>query len=99
MAHQDHIEITVFCTYHEVDYSFINALEEKGLIQFDIVDQHKYIPTTQLEQLERMIRLHHELDINVEGIEAILNMLQRVENLQQENLSLKNKLRFYISEY
>ncbi len=98
MANQDHIETTVFCTYHEVDYSFINALEENGLIEISEINQHRYIPVSQLSQLERMIRLHHDLDINVEGIGAIINILQRMESLQQENVSLKNKLRFYVGE-
>ena len=98
MAHQDHIETTVFCTYHEVDQSFINALEENGLIKLSVVNEKKFISGNEVSELERMIRLHHELDINVEGIEAIVNILQRMETLRNENISLKNKLRFYIGE-
>jgi hypothetical protein len=38
------------------------------------------------------------MDINLEGIEAISYLLQRVENLQDEVNVLRNRLRFYESE-
>jgi hypothetical protein len=42
-----------------------------------------------------MMRLHFELDINIEGIDAISNLLQQIDNLQKELISTKNKLRLY----
>ncbi|OKS85379.1 chaperone modulator CbpM [Mucilaginibacter polytrichastri] len=95
MATEDLIEATVFCTYHQVEYSFIASLEEAGLVQLTFINQQYFIPNTQLLQLEKMIRLHQELDINLPGIEAIAHVLQRMEDLQQQNISLINKLRLY----
>ncbi len=48
-----------------------------------------------LKDLEKFIRLHYELDINTEGIDAIAQLLNRVENMQDEITRLKNRLRFY----
>jgi chaperone modulatory protein CbpM len=95
MATTDLIEATVFCTYHEIEYSFISLLEEHGLVSLIIVNEKYFIPTDQLQQLEKMIRLYQDLDINVAGIEVVVNVLQRMEELQQQNLNLKNRLRLY----
>ena len=45
--------------------------------------------------MEKISRLHDELEINVEGIEAITHLLERIENLQNEIASLENRLRLY----
>ena len=95
MAKQELIEATIFCEYHQIEYSFINSLEESGLVEFVVIDQQKFIPRSQLYQLEKIIRLYHELDINLPGVEAIIHILQRMEQMQQEIISLKNKLRLY----
>ena len=92
------IETTIFCTYHNVDDQFIDSLADYGLITLKVVERKKFIPHDQLLQLEKMIRMHRELDINIAGIQAVVNVLERLENLQQENLSLRNRLRFYVEE-
>ena len=51
----------------------------------------------ELELLEQFIRWHNDMDINVEGIEALHHMLMRVKLLQAEIDSLKNELQFYRS--
>jgi len=97
MVTEDLIEAAVFCTYHQVEYSFIASLEEAGLVQLTFVGQQLFIPQNQLQQLEKMIRLHQELDINLAGIEAIAHVLQRMEDLREQNLRLANRLRLYES--
>jgi len=84
-----------FCVYHQVEYTFINSLQEAGLVEVTIVDETTYIPESELQKLERMIRLHNELEINVAGIEAITHLLQRVEAMHEDMRSLKNRLRMY----
>ena len=87
-----------FCTYHHVEYTFIDSLSEAGLIEIRVIDQKNFIPETELQKLERMIRLHHELDINLAGIEAITHLLQRVEGMHEEMRLLRNRLRRYGEE-
>lgn len=89
------ISTTDFCTWHEVEHTFIRSLGEAGLIEITVIDKSEFIPQTQLQRLEKMVRLHHDLDINLAGIEAITHLLDRVENLHQEMRSLKNRLRLY----
>ena len=87
-----------FCVYHEVEYTFIDSLQQAGLVSVMVIDQITYIPENELQKLERMIRLHNELEINIPGIEAITHLLQRVEELQEASLQLKNRLRLYESD-
>jgi chaperone modulatory protein CbpM len=86
---------TDFCSYHHIETTFITSLEEAGLIEITIIDQTRFIPESQLSRLERMVRLHHDLDINIPGIEAVVHLLERVETMQQEMQSLRNRLRIY----
>ena len=84
-----------FCTWHQVEYTFITSLQEAGLVEITIVDKTEYIPETQLQKLEKMVRMHHDLDINIAGIEAITHLLDRLESIQEDMRTLKNKLRLY----
>jgi chaperone modulatory protein CbpM len=89
------IPATDICQYHEVEFAFINSLGDAGLIALKFVDQDIYLPEDQLQKLEKMIRMHHELEINLAGIEAITHLLERVEHMQQELRSLKNRRHFH----
>jgi chaperone modulatory protein CbpM len=80
------------CMYHHVEYTFISSLQEAGLVQLKVVDKTTYIPQSELQKLERMIRMHHELEINIAGIEAITHLLERVEQMQEEMRVLRNRV-------
>ncbi|KAA0993427.1 chaperone modulator CbpM [Dyadobacter aurulentus] len=95
MENDQLIAIDAFCTYYEVEYSFVESLESSDLIEFVEVDQGRFLHIPQLQRIERLIRLHRDLDINLAGIEAIDNLLARVEYQYKEIMSLKNRLRFY----
>ncbi|WP_179412914.1 chaperone modulator CbpM [Mucilaginibacter sp. E4BP6] len=98
MATENLIAANDFCVYYDVEYTFINSLQEAGLVQITTVNETTYIPETELQKLERMIHLHHDLQINVAGIEAITHLLDRVEQMQQNVLGLRNRLRLYEDE-
>src|SRR6478672_8289614 len=93
---QEHLISTEeFCTHYKVEYSFIDSLDRYGLIEITRIDENAFIDTDKLSELEKLVRLHYDLEINVEGIEAITYLLNRVNNLQQEINSLKNRLSIY----
>jgi hypothetical protein len=89
------IAVDVFCTNHNIDFSFISSLHQIGLIEITTVRKTKYINASQLQQLEKFIRFHYELDINLEGIETITHMLKRINSMHDEIITLRNKLRLY----
>ncbi len=94
MEHENLISPASFCHYHQVDITFINSLEQSGLISFVMIEEAPYIPLEQLSTIEKIIRLHYDLDINIEGIEAISHLLDRLHSLQQEVRQLQNRLNF-----
>jgi hypothetical protein len=65
------------------------------LIEITTIKETGFIDAGQLQQLEKFIRLYYELDINMEGIETITHLLQRINNLQDEIIALRNRLRLY----
>ena len=81
-----------FCMYHNVEYSFISSLEDSGLISVTSVEHSTYIPSDEIQKLEKLVRLHYDLDINVEGIETIYHLLEKIEQMQKEILYLKNRI-------
>lgn len=84
-----------FCTHYKVEYSFINALQEYGLIELTTINEHSFIDHDHLRNMEKLVRMHYDLDINLEGIEAITYLLNRIKDMQTEIISLKNRLRVY----
>ena len=95
METTDMIVLDEFCTSHQVKVSFVRSLEEHGLIETIIVNETLCILGNELPKLEQIIRLHHELNINSEGVDAIIHLLKRIENMQNEITALRNKLNFY----
>jgi hypothetical protein len=98
METENLIPVHQVITHHKVEVSFLDSLYEIGLIEITTVEETRYVFKDQLGELERMIRLHYELDINLEGIEAITHLLQRVNSLQEELNAAKNRLRVYEKE-
>ena len=95
MEQTDMIVLDEFCTSHQVEISFVQSLEEYGLVQTIIVNETRCVPGNELSKLEQIVRLHQELNINSEGIDVIINLLQRIENMQKEINGLRSKLNFY----
>jgi hypothetical protein len=89
------IAVDIFCANHNIEISFITSLQQTGLIEITTVKDNSYIDSTQLLQLEKIVHFYYELDINLEGIETITHLLQRVTSLQDEIISLRNRLRLY----
>lgn len=89
------IAADIFCLSHRIEVSFIHSLYESGLIEIVVKEDAKYIPSGQLQLLEKMVRLYYEMDINLEGIETINHLLQRIQHQQEEISALKNRLRIY----
>lgn len=92
---EDFIPLNELCTHYEVEISFINNLGEIGLIQIVIIEEKNYVHQDQIRNIEKMIRLHHELDVNIEGIDVVFNLLDKLDALQAELTAARTRLRMY----
>lgn len=92
MSPQKLIEIKALCNHYETEFSFVRTLHHIGLIDLQIVKEEYYISPDQVHDLEKMIRLHQELNVNPEGIDVVFNLLEREKNLRDELIRLRNRL-------
>jgi hypothetical protein len=95
MEDEDLLPIEQLCNYYNIEVSFVRTLTDFGLIEITTVEQVPYLSKTQITDLEKLIRLHYELDINMEGIDAISHLLKKVNTLQAELNAIRKKLRLY----
>jgi hypothetical protein len=84
-----------FCTHHHIELNFIYSLREFGLIEVISNEGDDYISAEKLNELEKIIRLHYDLDVNMEGIDVIMHLLNQLERMQHETNELRNQLKFY----
>ena len=95
MAQQELIILETLCTHYEIEVSFVDTLYSLGLIEIHTVEQVRFIPEEKVADLEKMIRIHQELEVNPEGIDVIFNLLRKVDDLKSELADAQNKLRRY----
>lgn len=95
MAGKNIIPVDQFCKHYGIDSSFVHSLLDHGLTEIIVVEDTSYIAGNKIKDIERMIRLHYDLDINMEGIEAITHLLERMDRLQNELRTFKNRLLIY----
>jgi hypothetical protein len=85
------ISIEQCCIYYNIEVSFVQKLDEHGLIELSRSDESLYIDFEQLSDLEKYMHLHYELEINLEGLETIKHLLDQVHHLQKEVNRLKGE--------
>lgn len=95
MNPEDLIPTDEICIRYQVERTFVSSLYESGLIEIVTVEETEYVHCDEISEFERLRRLHYELDINLEGLEAIQHLLGQVKKLQKQNRRLKNRLGLY----
>lgn len=86
------ILVEQFCLHHNIEATFVAGLHDFGLIKLTVIEERPYLSPEQLASVEKMMRLHYELEINFEGIDAIFHLLTRIETLQEELVRAQNRL-------
>jgi len=89
------ISVKEFCHHHQVETELIMAFESHNLIALVKEKRSYYIPNQSLALAEKLLRLHLELGINLEGLEVLLPLLDRLEKSNQELNELRIRLDFY----
>lgn len=95
MRDRDLIPADEICIHYQVERQFVRSLNDSGIIEIVTVQETEYIHCDHLAQFEKMMRLHHDLHINVEGLEAVNHLLDKLESLQKDNRKLRNRLGLY----
>ena len=95
MTSEEMVAAHEFCISHNVEMSFLYSLSEAGLLEVTTVEETVFIKQDHLSELEKFIRLHYDMEINLEGIEAIHHLLQQIRVMQEEMKTLRNRLSLY----
>jgi len=99
MKTTEFIPINELCANYQIEISFFNELHEVGLIEIIKYKQTSCVSLETIIDLEKMIRMHQDLNINIQGIDVAFNLLKKVEYLNNELTTLKNKLRLYDDDF
>lgn len=95
MEGQKFVSVVHLCDIYHTEISFFKELNEYGLIEIVTKKNDLYLHQDALFEVERIIRLQRELHVNMEGVDVVLNLLQKVEHLQDELHRTKSRLRLY----
>jgi hypothetical protein len=95
MNTENFIPLETLRIHYNVELSFFSNLNEIGLIEIQVVEQTQYIHQDSIYEIEKMIRMHQELDVNLEGIDVVFNLLQKIDSLKEELMAVRNRLQLY----
>ena len=89
------IIVSEYCAKCHIEPSFLDRLQEGGLIDIRTEDGERYLLFSQLPDVERYSRMYYDLSINMEGIDAIHHLLERMEEMHREIHYLRSRLRLF----
>ena len=95
MKIEDLIPVEQLCTHYKVERTFFDGLEEYGLIEITTIERSNCLHIDDIHRLEKMLRLHNELNLNYEGIDTVMNLLSRIDDLHEELRQTKRRLNIY----
>jgi hypothetical protein len=92
MENERIIRIREVCTHYNLEPEFISRLRDYGLLTVVSKEEDEFVDESRLADLETILHLHYDLEINLEGIDAISHMLKRMREMQKELTALRNRL-------
>lgn len=95
MAQEKYILVSHYCKQTHIEDSFVQTLQEYGLVTIAQKENDAFIDENDISEIERMFRLHHDLGINFEGLDAIKQMLKRMRKMEKDLNLLQKRLRLY----
>ncbi len=95
MERNEYISLEIFCSQCNVTFAFVETMAEAGWIEITRIDENYFLQEHQLADAERLARLSTDLEINPEGIDVVMTLLQQMQKMQQEIASLKDELCLY----
>ena len=87
-----HSTIAQIIEYYPIELSSLYHLNESGIIKILTIEETEYIHHDELPELERIIRIQQDLNISFEAIDIVINLLEKIKELQSENDALKIRL-------
>lgn len=93
MEQEELIPADEFCIHNNIELSFIYSLRDYGLVETVVIEENIFLHKDALDLVEKIVRLHYDLDINLEGIQTITHLLKKIEKMQEQIVHLTNSLK------
>lgn len=81
--------------FYKIELTFLESLEESGLVHPEVENNVKYILYEELPQVEQYANWHYDLEVNLPGIEVIHHLLETIKELKEERRKLQRRLQFH----
>ncbi len=95
MSKEKLILIKQLCSHYEVEMSLFSELHDFGIIEILTIENSYFIHEDKISVVEKVVRMQKDLNINLEGIDTVMNLLDKINDLQTELNTIKNRLRLY----
>ncbi len=95
MADEKYISVMQLCELYQIEVTFFHEINDLGLVELISEENDMFLHEDGLFKVERIIRIHHDLNVNMEGIDVILNLLDKVDELQHKLSSAQSRLGLY----
>lgn len=77
------------CKANKIERTFVRELHRNGLIEITIKKDQEYLEEEQLIHVERYSTWYYELEVNMQGLEVVHHLLDKIEKLQNEIRQLR----------
>lgn len=95
MDQENYILVKTYCERTKIENSFLSDLHDYGIIELKKIKTELYILDDDIPEIERVSRIHYDLGINLEGIDALNHMLMRLQHMENEMKTLRRRLQVY----
>ncbi|TDR19353.1 chaperone modulator CbpM [Marinicella litoralis] len=92
MRDSSYIKIDILCRHYQIEPTLFQHLDEMGLIQTFEHESKWCVDEGQVSRIDKILRLYCDLNINPEGIDVILNLLKRIDELECRLTEISNRL-------
>ena len=97
MLNNEFVPAELFCNMYSINVAVVESWQKMGLVDLIEYEEKPYIPNDQLHKLEQLLRLHFDLNIQLEDVDVVYNLIEKVKLLQKENLILRKILKNHLS--
>lgn len=95
MSKEKLIPIKQLCRHYQVEVTLFSELNNLGIIEVLTIEDSHFIYEDKISVVEKVVRIQNDLNINLEGVDTVLNLLDKINELQTELNTVKNRLRLY----
>lgn len=99
MEQVEYILVTDFCQHHHLEISFIHSLRERGMVEVGQREEGEFLHMDAMNHLEKLVRLHQDLNIHPDDLDVVADLLDRLDELQEEVDKAKARLRFFEQQF